>query len=239
MTTSIVHCLEPITLVGGGNASVEDVLDTVNRAPICVAADGGAALALRAGVELTAVIGDFDSLAPRLRHALPPDRLHHIPEQNSTDFDKAQRNIDAPLVLAVGFTGARLDHMLAVLYVLTKYPERPCLVIGADEVTFLCPPRLSLPTQAGDVVSLFPMGPVRGRSEGLRWPIDGLTFGPLPQIGTSNEATGPIEIEVDAPHMLVMAPLAQLDALIQALVSAPPAARWTARAERYTDPPQS
>lgn len=239
MSTSIVYSLEPITLVGGGNASVEQVLNTVNRAPVCVAADGGAALAVQAGVDLTAVIGDFDSLAPRLRHALPPDRLHHIPEQNSTDFDKALRNIDAPLVLAVGFTGARLDHMLAVLYVLTKYPERPCVVIGEDEVTFLCPPRLSLPTQAGDVVSLFPMGPVQGRSEGLRWPIDGLTFGPMTQIGTSNEATGPIEIAVDAPHMLVMAPLAQLDALIQALVSAPPSGRWTARAGRYTDPPQS
>ena len=55
------------------------------------------------------------------------------------------------------------------IYVLTKYPERPCLVIGADGVTFLCPPRLSLPTQAGDVVSLFPMAPVPGRSVPFSW----------------------------------------------------------------------
>ena len=239
MTTSIVHSLEPVTLVGGGNASEKAVLDTVSKAPICVAADGGADIALRAGVDLTAVIGDFDSLPAKLRHALPPDRLHHIPEQNSTDFDKALRNISAPLVLAVGFTGARLDHQLAALYVLTKYPERPCILIGEAELAFLCPPRLALPTKAGDVVSLFPLGPVSGRSEGLKWPIDGLTFGPLTQIGTSNAALGPIALDVDAPHMLAMVPLTQLDAVMQALVSAPPSARWPARAERYRDPQQS
>ena len=230
MTTSIVHSLEPVTLVGGGNASIEMVLDTVARAPTCVAADGGAALALRAGVDLAAVIGDFDSLPGKLRHALPPDRLHHIPEQDSTDFDKALRNITAPLVLAVGFTGARLDHQLAVLYALTKYPDRPCILVGETELTMLCPPALSLPTRARDIVSLFPLGPVSGRSEGLKWPIDGLQFAPLTQIGTSNAALGPIQIEVDAPHMLVMLPLDQLDAVIQALVPAPPTAQWPARA---------
>jgi len=239
MTTSIVHSLEPVTLVGGGNASEKQVLDTIARAPTCVAADGGAALALRAGVELMAVIGDFDSLDPALRDALPPDRVHHIAEQDSTDFDKALRNVDAPLVLAVGFTGARLDHQLAVLYVLTKYPDRPCIVIGETELTLLCPPTLDVPTQPGDVVSLFPLGPVQGRSEGLKWPIDGLAFGPLTQIGTSNAALGPVTIEVDAPHMLLMLPLAQLDAVIQALVSAPPSARWPARATRYKGRPQS
>ncbi|WP_366140595.1 thiamine diphosphokinase [uncultured Tateyamaria sp.] len=215
------------------------VLDTVARAPTCVAADGGAALALQAGIDLAAVIGDFDSLPGKLRHALPPDRLHHIAEQNSTDFDKALRNISAPLVLAVGFTGARLDHQLAVLYVLTKYPDRPCILIGETELTFLCPRTLNLPTQAEDVVSLFPLGPVQGTSQGLKWPIDGLQFGPLTQIGTSNAALGPIRIEVDAPHMLVMVPRAQLDAVIQALVSAPLSGRWPARAGQYTNPPQS
>jgi thiamine pyrophosphokinase len=36
-----------------------------------------------------AVIGDFDSIRPAARTALPPDRLHPIAEQDTTDFDKA------------------------------------------------------------------------------------------------------------------------------------------------------
>ncbi|WP_415920043.1 thiamine diphosphokinase [Tateyamaria sp. SN6-1] len=239
MTTSIVDKFEAVTLVGGGNASVALLLDTISYAPTCVAADGGVALVLEAGLVPDAVIGDFDSLPQDVRQAVPADRFHHIAEQDSTDFDKALRHITAPLVLAVGFTGARLDHQLAVLYVLTKYPDRPCILISEDELTCLCPPHLTLPTQAGDVVSLFPMGPVTGRSSGLQWPIDGLAFGPLTQIGTSNAATGPVEITVDAPHMLIMLPVAQLPHLIQALVPAPPAGRWPARAAQYKDPPRS
>jgi len=230
MRTPIVHSLEPIVLVGGGNVHEPLGLDTIRKASTVVAADGGAETARRLGVLPAAVIGDFDSLSAESRGAIPEERLHHIAEQDSTDFDKALRHIAAPVVLAVGFTGARFDHQLAVLHVLTKYPDRPCLVLGETEVSLLCPPVLEVPLQAGEIVSLFPMGAVTGRSDGLRWPIEGLAFDPLTQIGTSNAATGPIRLKMDAPHMIVMLPLARLDALIQALVLAPPDARWPARA---------
>ncbi|MEL7091515.1 MAG: thiamine diphosphokinase [Pseudomonadota bacterium] len=226
----IVDVLEPITLVGGANVSNALLLDTVARAPVVVAADSGADRALAAGVMPRAVIGDLDSLSAAGRAALPEAAIHHIPEQDSTDFDKALRNIAAPVVLGVGFLGDRLDHQLAVLHVLVKYPARAVVLLDDDSAVFLCPPVLSLPAEAGKVVSLFPLGPVSGTSKGLRWPIDGITMDPMQRVGTSNEATGPVTLRVDAPRLIVMVPRALLGAVTEALVSAPPAARWPSRA---------
>ena len=41
------------------------------------------------------MIGDFDSISDAAQRALPPAALHRIAEQDSTDFDKCLRNIDA------------------------------------------------------------------------------------------------------------------------------------------------
>ncbi len=239
MSARIVHSLEPVTLVGGGEADLDDLRAALSLAPTCVAADGGAALAVAGDVELAAVIGDFDSLAPGVAAQIPQDRQWHVAEQDSTDFDKALRHIAAPVVVAVGFTGARLDHQLAALHTLAFHPDRPCILLGRDEITLLCPPVLSVPCAAGDVVSVFPMGKVSGRSEGLEWPINGLAFDPMAKIGTSNRALGPVTLEMDAPGALVILPRRLLGAVTRALASAPPSARWTARAARYKDQPQS
>ena len=239
MKDSIVHSLEPITLLGGGEATLEDVQIARAIAPVCVAADGGAELARRAGVALDGLVGDFDSVSPETLALTPPERRLHIAEQNSTDFNKALRSVAAPVVVGVGFLGARLDHQLAALHVLVSYPDRACVLLGAHEVVFLCPPRFTIDMDAGDVVSLFPLGPVSGTSTGLRWPLEGLAFDPMQMTGTSNEATGPVTLTMNDPAMIVMLPRACLGAVTQALASAPQDARWPARAARYKDPTQS
>ncbi|APE42959.1 thiamine diphosphokinase [Sulfitobacter alexandrii] len=228
-TKSIVHDAGPITLVGGGHATAQELAEALTLAPRCVAADGGAAMALRAGVMPEAVIGDFDSLATEDRLVMPAERLHFIAEQDSTDFEKALTRIAAPLVIAVGFTGGRLDHQLAALHTLMVCADRPCILLGAEEVTFLAPPRISLPTVPDEVVSLFPLGPVTARSSGLHWPLDGLEFAPGVQSGTSNHATGPVTVEVDCPSMLMLLPRRMLRPVAASLV-APEAGRWPARA---------
>jgi thiamine pyrophosphokinase len=229
MDEVIVHSSEPITLVGGGEATPEDLHKALTLAPTCVAADSGAALALEARAELTALIGDFDSLTDEVRAQVPPARQHHIPEQDSTDFEKTLSRVSAPLVIGVGFLGARVDHQLAALHVLAKRAHQPCILLGAHEILFLAPPRLSLPTRDGDVVSLFPLAPVQGRSTGLKWEIDGLAFDPLTQIGTSNQALGPCQIEMQEPVMVVMVPRAIIQPVVTQLTQAH-ALRWPVRA---------
>ncbi len=222
---AIVQSGEAVTLLGGGALGADDLALALARAPRLVAADGGARHAAAAGQAPMAVIGDMDSLGDAA--ARFADRLHEIAEQDSTDFDKALRNIDAPLVLAVGFTGGRLDHELAVFHGLVARPERRCLLIGAESLVFLCPPRIGLDLAPGTPFSLFPMGEVGCVSQGLRWPTAGIDFAPARRVGTSNEVTGPVTLRCDAPLMLGLAPRAALDAVIAALLAAPRG--WPAR----------
>ena len=190
MTFFVFQSDQPVCLIGGGAANAADLAEATRLAPRVVAADGGAELALRNGLTPELVIGDFDSLSPEIAAQLPPDSLHPVTEQDSTDFEKALRRITAPLIIGVGFTGARIDHELAVLSTLLALPDQPCVLLAEREVIFHCPPCLKLDLPADAVVSLFPMRPVRGRSHGLKWPLDGLELAPGGRVGTSNRALG-------------------------------------------------
>jgi len=219
MNLSIVDSPDGVTLVGGGPVQARLLGLALRRAPVLVAADGGADRALAAGHVPVAVIGDFDSLSAEARRRIPPDRQHRIAEQETTDFDKALRSIAAPFVLALGFAGARIDHSLAVFNTLLRHPGRVCIVLGAEDAVFLCPPDLTLRLPVGDRLSLFPMGAVRGTSDGLRWPIDGIALAPDGLIGTSNAVSGPsVRLRVDAARLLVILPRQRLDAVLDALL---------------------
>lgn len=219
MTAPIVVSEVGVTLVGGAPTGRRDLALALRIAPCLVAADGGADRALAAGLMPRAVIGDFDSISPAARAAIPGNRLHPIAEQETTDFDKALRSVAAPFVLALGFAGARIDHGLAVFNALVRHPDRRCLVLGAQDVVFLCPPEITLRLRPGDRLSLFPMGPVTGRSSGLRWPVEGLRFAPDGRIGTSNSVSDPVvRLSFDAGPMLVILPRARLRAALAGLV---------------------
>ena len=219
MKARIVDTTDGVTLVGGAPLGARILSMALARAPIVVAADGGADRALAAGVMPQAVIGDFDSISADARARIPPERQHPIAEQDTTDFDKALRSVAAPFVLALGFSGARADHGLAVFNTLLRHPGQPCVILGADDAVFLCPPALTLRMRPGDRLSLFPMGAVAGESHGLRWPIGGLDFAPDGRIGTSNEVSTPeVRLAFDAARMLVIVPRQRLDAVISALV---------------------
>ncbi|MGL6209667.1 MAG: thiamine diphosphokinase [Paracoccaceae bacterium] len=224
MNLAIVRSLVGVTLVGGGPLTLRRLARSLSFAPRLVAADGGADRLLRLGQRPEAVIGDLDSISAAARAELGP-AVHLIPEQESTDFEKALTRIDAPFVLGLGFSGARLDHGLAVLNAMVRHPDRRCLIIGGGDVTFLAPHRLQMTLPVGSRLSLFPMAAVTGQSQGLRWPIEGLRFAPDGAIGTSNEVSSPrVDLSFDAEAMLVILPERALPAVLDA-VSRHPAVR--------------
>lgn len=212
----IIRSPRAVTLIGGGAVDPCAVAAALARAPVVVAADGGADAALAAGIMPDAVIGDLDSLTARTREAIPADRLHRIAEQDTTDFQKCLSRIDAPLILAVGFAGPRLDHLLACLTALVQ-PDAPrCIILTDAEAIFAAPPVLSLDLPPGTRISVAPMGSVTGASQGLRWPLDGITLAPARRSGTSNQATGPVKLSLTGPAVILI-PADQLDAAIAGL----------------------
>lgn len=218
MNHVIVESSEGVTLVAGGPVARRDLTAALRFAPRLVAADGGADRALMAGHVPTAVIGDMDSLSDAARKALGPARLFPIAEQETTDFDKALRSIDAPFVLALGVLGGRVDHEMAVFNALIRNRDRLCIAVGATDLVFHAPAELRLRLVVGDRVSLFPMAQVTGTSRGLRWPIGGLHFAPYGVIGTSNEvAEFEVVLRMDGPGMLVILPRNRLRAALAGL----------------------
>jgi thiamine pyrophosphokinase len=213
---AIVETELGVTLIGAGSATRSQIGRAVALAPVVVAADGGARRALAAGQVPQAVIGDMDSAA-RLRGRIPDDRFHAIDEQDSTDFEKCLATIRARFILALGVTGARIDHTLASMTALVRHAGCPVFLLAGRDVVFAARGRISLDLARGTRVSLFPMTRVSGRSEGLAWPIEGLDFNPNGKIGTSNRATGGrVTLDFDAPGMLVILPARHLQAALAA-----------------------
>lgn len=225
MISPIVSSAEPILLVGGGSVDNLALRGAIARYRTIVAADSGAAAVLEAGGMPDAVIGDMDSLPPDARAALPRDVIHRIGEQDSTDFDKCLARIDAPLIVGMGFLGRRVDHQLAVFTGLMRRSGQKVLLIGAEDVVTLCPPRIALDLAPGTRVSLWPLCEVTGRSDGLHWPIADISFAPWRVTGTSNMADGPVALEMDGPGMLLILPAAQAEDVEVALRAA---SHWSA-----------
>ena len=217
MYQAIVSSAVPITLIGGAPPAKDMLSVALKWGKTVVCADGGADYALRAQLKPVAVIGDMDSITEAARAAFGKI-LHLIKEQDSTDFDKALRHIDAPLILGGGFSGARLDHELGSMTVLVRYPDRRCILIGDETITLLCPPQITLDLPLGSVVSLYPMADVGCGSSGLCWPTAGLRFAPDSRIGTLNKVAGLVTLWPDVPKMLLILPRAALDITVQALL---------------------
>jgi thiamine pyrophosphokinase len=220
VTRTLLRSATPVTLVGGGPVAADRLAEALGLAPTAVAADGGADVALPAPHRFRAVIGDLDSVGDAVALAAAGVAIHEVAEQDSTDLEKCLYSVSAPLIVGLGFLGGRLDHTLAAMSALRRYPEAAVVLVGMADLCFLCPARLEIPLPAGARVSLHPLAPARGvTGEGLRWPIAGLEMAPGGRIGTSNVATGgTVRIAFDRREVLVILSSDQLGATVAALL---------------------
>ncbi len=211
----------PVTLVGGGAMDLGMLEQARALAPELVAADSGADRLAEWRLVPAGVIGDMDSIAEPERWREGPTRFLPLSEQQTTDFEKCLYATRAPFYIGVGFTGARVDHLLAVLHAMLARPEKTVVLLGEAEAMALVPPGrvLGLAVDPGARVSLYPLRPATGtHSRGLLWPIDGLAMAAGTRVGTSNIATAPqVEIAFDDPGALLMLERRHLAALVRAV----------------------
>jgi len=181
----------PMAIVGGGAVDLVLLRELAARNVALVGADGGGDTIDAAGLMPELIVGDLDSLRDRAGWERRT-RVVHIPEQVTTDFQKALYSTDAPVTLALGMTGKRLDHTLAALSAVLKYASRRKIVV-VDEVDVALAVVGSVGFEAGtgERVSIHPLIPVNfTRSNGLLYPLDGLRLEPGGLGGTSNEGVG-------------------------------------------------
>ena len=179
-----------LVVVGGGRCDPELLKGLAAEGASIIAADGGAGNVAAAGLTPAAIVGDLDSLDDPQAWA-KRTRLVRIDEQETTDFEKCLYATEAPVTVALGMTGERLDHTLAALDAMARYASRRRVIL-VDEIDMA----VALDTTfrfcvgPGDRVSIHPLEAVTfAGSRGLVYPLDGLTLAPGMRTGTSNAAS--------------------------------------------------
>ncbi len=167
------------------------------RSSAVVAADAGALLCRAAGIEPTAVVGDFDSIPSAALAAFPPDRLHPSSDPETNDLEKAlawvagRFGADAEVALAAGggVDGGRMDHALGNLGPLVREPHgRLSMIDGEGRLFALRHGSVVARGLAGRRLSILPwsLHGVTVSESGVRYPLDrALLF--LGGRGVSNE----------------------------------------------------
>ena len=180
----------PVILVGGGDVNWKKLDYVVDLGHPIVAVDSGAVALRTAGILPDLIIGDMDSVSDDGSWPATTEIIE-ISEQDTTDFEKCLYTVPAPLYLAFGFLGKRLDHSLATLHCLIKYRTRRSVVlIDSVDLMFIPTVPLAIVLPLNSRLSINPVAPVSFvESTGLKYPLDGLTMETGVAIGTSNTVT--------------------------------------------------
>ena len=207
---------DAVVVANGAFPKHETLLRILHRTPHVIACDGAAETLLNAGftAQQMTVIGDGDSLAPRLKRQL---HFISISEQDDNDLTKATRYVctqykqTRPQLTAnrrlriayLGATGKREDHTLGNIALMVHYYNhfnvQPFML--TDEGIFIAAHGdCSFDVTPGQQISIFNFGCQQLECQGLRWPI--YPFETLWQ-GTLNEAVhSVVQIKADNSYLI-------------------------------------
>lgn len=190
-----------VIFAGGTIQPGKAVQAAIAAADLIMAADRGAMTAQQFGCQPAIVVGDFDSLDELPLQTLKErgcEIIQAAVEKNETDTELAiQVAIErgaSQITLLGALGGARIDHTVANMLLLTGFETMPIRIVDGPAICWLLrgPGHSTIGGHAGDLLSLFPLaGDAAGVSTtGLYYPLrnDILRFG-KPR-GVSNVLTG-------------------------------------------------
>jgi len=166
------------------------------KSPTLICADGGARHVHAIGLIPQVIVGDMDSLSPRLLQEFIDKGtvIRRYPAgKDETDTElafEAAINLQASEIWVFGALGYRLDHTLANLSLLLKGEEQGVRVVLLDEwcEVFLVAGTCTLEGPIGQTVSLLPFfGAATGVFlTGFEYPLHGKTMSMASPVGISN-----------------------------------------------------
>ncbi len=199
-----------------------------------IAADGGLAHARVLGVTPNLIVGDFDSVEAhdlrRYEH-VPVER--HPPEKDDLDLELALTaawSRGAERANVAGAFGDRLDQSFAALLIAARLSTsgRSVALFAANHEARVVPAGASLARELrpGTTVSLLALAEgCRVSTSGVRYPLQEAALPMGSGLGLSNEAAGPVMLEVHAGVVAL---------LVEHPPSDPKAAIWGGQAERIS-----
>jgi thiamine pyrophosphokinase len=208
--------MRTVIFVGGILRPGKAVSAAIAEAELIIAADSGAAIALKYGKTPDFIAGDFDSLdKPHLQRLIKQGSqvIRANAEKDETDTELAiqvalERGAST-ITLLGGIEGARFDHAIANILLLAGFAETPIHIVDGPSVCWLLrgPGSTRIRGNPGDLVSLLPLTgeAIDVRTYGLHYPLfaETLYFG-RPR-GVSNVLTHEeAEVSLGAGMLLIV-----------------------------------
>ena len=200
------------TILLGGNLTVTPRLQTQVSGSRVIAADSGMKHAAALGVAPELWVGDFDSADSALLAAnATVAREAYSAAKDATDGAiaiEAALSRGAKKILLVGALGGMFDHALSHGLQLLGLAGQgfTAFASSGDEELYPLINQLALPDLPKSArISLLGLGELEGLSiAGVRWPLEGrhVSFGSTLTI--SNEAQGPVTIDLEQGQALVV-----------------------------------
>ena len=176
-----------VLLTLAGHAPSAELLQwRAEDAELTVAVDGGWSAHRSAEIEPDVILGDFDSCGDlsEIEKVFPRSSLHHLSDQNHTDFEKALdwiKQLGQPKKLVIlGGLGKRMDHTLSNLMIAGRVDSRVEIIFDdvheySSRITPEAP--LFLRGRSGANLSIIPLGECEAvQSRGLEWELEKMSF---------------------------------------------------------------
>ncbi|MCC6722222.1 MAG: thiamine diphosphokinase [Bacteroidia bacterium] len=178
-----------------------------------VVLDGAVEIAIKSGIKLDILLGDFDRINTYdIKPKLPENvKIVSTPNQNKTDLEKAIEYLIDKKYLHIDIlwaTGKRSDHTFNNIITIGKYYKKiNCIIHDDYSSIYALPLNFEKKYNKGQVISLFPLGKVTGiNTTGLVYEMKNQTLSLPAKTGTSNETikNGIIKIEHKTGDLVLM-----------------------------------
>lgn len=171
---------DSIVIVANGEKPSKNLISPFLANSTLIAADGGLNTCIELGLIPELVIGDFDSLNQSILKKYPSIIQHKILDQNKTDLEKAFEflfSFPVKKLTVFGALGARIDHTLTNICLLTRYPGKVIFETEYESCMALRKKSI-ISCKEGQKISLIPVnGEVKNiNSKGLKWELNHSTL---------------------------------------------------------------
>ncbi|MFA6532497.1 MAG: thiamine diphosphokinase [Patescibacteria group bacterium] len=175
-----------VIFVNGNLSDLGQAKKIIIKTDYLIAADGGANLFKKLGLTPNIVIGDMDSIKPKLLKKYKS--INYPRKKDKTDFELA---IDYCFknkfqeIIIFGILGDRIDHMMANIFLIAKIQSENKLIkikiIEGNKEIFVLNKEIIIEGKIGDEISIIPISDKLEKitTEGLEYQLknDYLLFG--------------------------------------------------------------
>lgn len=200
-------------LIANGDTPMKGIVKYLqkNSVETIIAADGGANSSYKLGIIPNYIIGDLDSIDPKVKEFYSDkSKIIHLRRQNDTDVEKAlklaiKNKFEA--VYMLGGTGDRLDHSICNLGIILKYFNKiRIILIHHNTILFPYSENVKLKTVPNEIISLYAFDDsTLISSEGLKYSLQNSTLSFGKKESTSNVAiTNEVSLKISGGIIFVI-----------------------------------